>query len=474
MQPTGKIRGIDNIEALNRIRNDASADYQRRVPEATKGNISATLRSLMSYTPSYNEFCDALVNRIGTYILRDITWNNPLAIFKRGMLEFGDTIEEVQQGLIESYLYSGDRDYMEKDLFAARKPNVASQFHTVNRREYYKITVNRDQVRRAFLDESGLQQYLQQILAVPTTSDQWDEFLQTTSLFAEYEANGGFWHAKVPNLRTLAATEADSKAFIKKTQALAGNLQFISRKYNAAHMETFAKPEDLVLVTTPEVMANIGVEAWSAAFNQEFSQLNGRIVTIPEEYFGMEKTQAILTTKDFFVIADNLLENQSQPNAISLGTNYFLHHWEVISASLFVPAVALWTGDDDSAITIKPSELKLTIDKAAHADTGAPVSTTAKALPGENIEIVHKVAGKNTYDYEFGVAFSVTGAKSQRTRITNEGVLKVGLDETADTLTVVGSITYIDPTTHKRITQTPVTVQVSVDASKAVKVWPKE
>lgn len=420
MQPTGKIRGIDNIEALNRIRNDASADYQRRVPEATKGNISATLRSLMSYTPSYNEFCDALVNRIGTYILRDITWNNPLAIFKRGMLEFGDTIEEVQQGLIESYLYSGDRDYMEKDLFAARKPNVASQFHTVNRREYYKITVNRDQVRRAFLDESGLQQYLQQILAVPTTSDQWDEFLQTTSLFAEYEANGGFWHAKVPNLRTLAATEADSKAFIKKTQALAGNLQFISRKYNAAHMETFAKPEDLVLVTTPEVMANIGVEAWSAAFNQEFSQLNGRIVTIPEEYFGMEKTQAILTTKDFFVIADNLLENQSQPNAISLGTNYFLHHWEVISASLFVPAVALWTGDDDSTITIKPSELKLTIDKAAHADTGSQVSTTSKALPGENIEIVHKVAGKNTYDYEFGVAFSVTGAKSQRTRITNE------------------------------------------------------
>ena len=203
-------------------------------------------------------------------------------------------------------------------------------------------------------------------------------------------------------------------------------------------------------------------------------RLNGRIVTIPEEYFGMEKTQAILTTKDFFVIADNLLENQSQPNAISLGTNYFLHHWEVISASLFVPAVALWTGDDDSTITIKPSELKLTIDKAAHADTGAPVSTTSKALPGENIEIVHKVAGKNTYDYEFGVAFSVTGAKSQRTRITNEGVLKVGLDETAETLTVVGSITYIDPTTHKRITQTPVTVQVPVDASKAVKVWPKE
>ena len=115
------------------------------------------------------------------------------------MLEFGDTIEEVQQGLIESYLYSGDRDYMEKDLFAARKPNVASQFHTVNRREYYKITVNRDQVRRAFLDESGLQQYLQQILAVPTTSDQWDEFLQTTSLFAEYEANGGFSNSRVKN-----------------------------------------------------------------------------------------------------------------------------------------------------------------------------------------------------------------------------------------------------------------------------------
>ena len=165
-----------------------------------------------------------MINRVGTYITRDITWNNPLREFKRGMLNFGDTIEEVQTGLVSSYTYNSERDYMEKDIFGAHKPNVASQFHTVNRQEYYKITVNRDQLRRAFLDESGLQNYLSQILASPTTSDQWDEFLLTCSLFAEYEKNGGFYHVKVPDLRSLTATESDAKQLIKRVRAMTDNL----------------------------------------------------------------------------------------------------------------------------------------------------------------------------------------------------------------------------------------------------------
>ncbi len=46
-------------------------------------------------------------------------------------------------------------------------------------------------------------------------------------------------------------------------------------------METFAKPEDLVPITTPEVLANIGIEAWAGAFNVEYAQMEGRIVTSP-------------------------------------------------------------------------------------------------------------------------------------------------------------------------------------------------
>ena len=104
-------------------------------------------------------------------------------------------------------------------------------------------------------------------------------------------------------------------------------------------MPVWARPEDLILITTPEVVANINVSTWAAAFNLDKQQMEAQIITVPRSRINIDGAQAILTTKDFFVIADNLLENTSQPNPVSLGQNYFLHHWEVISASLFVPAV---------------------------------------------------------------------------------------------------------------------------------------
>ena len=131
----GTIRDFDNYEMLARIKNKASLDYQNRIPDTTKGNLAQTLEALTRFPQHWNEFTDALVNRIGTYYTRDISWKNPLASFKRGMLTNGDSIEEVQTGLINSYEYSADRDYMEEALFAQKRPNVASQFHTVNRQE---------------------------------------------------------------------------------------------------------------------------------------------------------------------------------------------------------------------------------------------------------------------------------------------------------------------------------------------------
>ena len=121
-----------------------------------------------------------------------------------------------------------------------------------NRQEYYKITVNRDQLRRAFLTSRVCRTTCPQILASPTTSDQWDEFLLTCSLFAEYEKNGGFYHVKVPDLRSLTATKSDAKPTDQAGPCDDGdNLTFLSPPmYNAARMETFAGVRDLILIVT--------------------------------------------------------------------------------------------------------------------------------------------------------------------------------------------------------------------------------
>ena len=193
-----------NADILNAIRDQASSDYQRRIPAATKARVQDTMQLLWQHRPSRNEFVDALVNRIGLVIARNNSWTNPLAKFKQGMLNFGDTIEEVQVGLVEANVYEHDRDYLEKVLFGQEMPEVQSRFHKINREEFYKITIKDFALQRAFLTADGLSSFIVQLMEAPTTSDNWDEFLLTTSLFAEYEKSAGFHKVNVPEISTIS------------------------------------------------------------------------------------------------------------------------------------------------------------------------------------------------------------------------------------------------------------------------------
>ena len=435
------LQNSHNHDILNAIRNEGSSDYQRRIPEATKANVQETIKALANYRPGFNEFLDALVNRIGSIVARNITWQNPLAEFKRGMLTWGDTIEEVQIGLLNAHTYQEDRESLEKDIFGVERPDVQSNFHTVNRQEFYKVTVNEAQLHRAFLEPTGLESFISQLMQAPTTSDQWDEFLLTCSLFAEYESNGGFHKVNVPDVRSLTSDAADAKIALRKMRAMADNLLFPSTRYNAARMPTFAQRDDLVLFVTPEFQAAIDVETLAAAFNMDKTAMHGRVIPIPEEQFGINQAQAIMTTKDFFVIADQRLENTSALNPVGLHQNYFLHHWEVVSASRFVPAVMFWTGADDEVIEIQPEVATVGQPTVLNRE-GATVTTVQR---GEMYNADTTVTTSPTGGDNIGVLYSVSGAESIKTYATAEGVLHIGGNETSGSVSLVANSVWIDP-----------------------------
>src|SRR4051812_41907318 len=137
-----------NENVLNAIRGRASLDYQHRIPAATQANITDVLNALASYEPSWNEFSDALVNLVGLQIIHTMSWTNPFAKFKRGLLTFGETIEEIGVGLLNAYVYSAEREALEEDIFGREPNEVQTRFHKVNRRNYYKLTINESQLQR--------------------------------------------------------------------------------------------------------------------------------------------------------------------------------------------------------------------------------------------------------------------------------------------------------------------------------------
>lgn len=435
-----QLKDTSNVASLNLIRSNASLEYQNRIPKATQANIQTTIRSIMNYTPTKNEFVASLVNVIGSVVARDITWNNPLAVFKQGLMEFGDTIEEIQVGLLEAHTYQSDRDGLERAIFSQELPDIQTNFHKVNRMEYYKVSINDTLLRRAFQTSDGVSKLAAQLMGAPTTSDQVDEFKLTCSLFKEYEAMGGFYKVNVPDVKDLDSSAPEARQALRKLRTHADLMKFPNTAYNAAGMPTFTNPEDLVIFCTPEFKAAMDVEALAGAFNLQHMEATGRFIVLPEVEFGIEGCQAIMTTKDFFIIADVALENRQMPNPVGLYENHFLHHHEIISFSRFVPAIMFTTGPGDEVVReLSPvtgvSAITVTDQEGATVTNGNVVRGALYSLDAEAI-----TDGNND-----GVRYSLAGATSPSTYVTQYGVLHVGGQEGSDTLVVTATSTYLDP-----------------------------
>lgn len=425
-------KATNNADILNAIRHDASSDYQNRIPESTKSNVQENLKLLIEFRPQWNEFVDALINRIGLVIVKNNIWTNPLAKFKRGMMEYGDTIEEINVGLIKSHVYNSNRENLERDIFGNYPPEVQSSFHKVNRMEYYPITVNTPLLQRAFLDNSGLSSFVTSVLSAPTTSDQWDEFLLMCSLFREYYENEGFFKVNVPDVSVSTSTGDDAKQFLRRVRELSNTLKFLSTHYNAAGMPVAVEPDELELFITPEALAAIDVEALSAAFNIDKANMPARITVIPKENFNIPGAQAILSTKDFFVIADNRIETASQFNPVSLNNNYFLHHWEVVSASRFIPAI-LFTTEPGDVINV-PDTPVTAISALSVVDEAQNVITNA--VRGQFYQLIGSAVTTPAGGENDDIRLEVTGAISSHTFIAQTGVLYIGIDEDSTSIVI--------------------------------------
>lgn len=416
---------VSNVDMLNAIRSDARRDYQEMVPEATKANIQETIQGIMSDNISRNEFMSALINRIGSTVVRDISWRNPLAIFKDGMMNFGDTIEEVHMDFIKPTIYDENRDYLEKDVFGQARPPAYSAFHTINRKEKFKVTFNRDVLRRAFLSDNGLSEMLSQTMAVAASSDEWSEFLTICSLFKTYDEKHGFHRIQIPDLNVFDADKTHTDAALKALRVAADKMRYPTPAYNAAAVHSFARPENLVLITTPEFKANVDVTSLSAAFNRQDAEAPSHIITVPNEALGLKDVSAILTTREFLLIKDVLLENRSIQNPEGLYDNYWLHHWSLISASPFTPAIAFGT-KETTKIIVPADETNAEIDTIQTLNQDGTHSSVMKPGAVRQAKIVWKTQPANK---GYATDWYIKNATSKATRISNDGVLTIGPDE---------------------------------------------
>lgn len=461
---------FNNVQLLNMIRNESSPEYQRRIPAATQSNMDITVSTLMSSTQLKNEFYSSLINRIGGTMVHTWKWSNPLSVFTRASQTYGDTWQEVAVGMPLAQVYDPNAEYLGADNFRKWKVDVDSLYHRLDFAHFYPVTTDDKTLRRAFTSDNGLSSLTSQLIQSCYNAAQVDVFEAMCHMFTQYARLGGYWRVHMDaDLNKMTSTQDEARGLLRQIRAWADSLKFVSTRYNARHMPTFAKPDELVLFCSPEVKSALDVQGLATVFHRTDAEPTiDRIIVVPEDRFGINGVQAILTTDKFLIDIPVIEEMTQQTNPVNINSvNNYLHMQRIISVSGFAPAVLFWTGAGSTDSVVLPAGTAATAPKfslklAAYGEGAATPENVARG-GAVQIEADTTIANDGKATWRSGAVKYSIGATdkqlSEWTYISPTGVLVIGIDEANTVIPVQATADYINPATP----EVPNTVSASLD-----------
>lgn len=374
---------VNNGTILARAWLDGTNDFQQRITRPTISNINQTINDL--YQPFnrqlWNQFVNWLVVVPAMQLVEGKKFENPLREFKSEKIVYGNTIQKSAFEWLTAHSYVDDA----QDVFKMHRPKGVSWWISQNRRDQYPLTVNDVELRTAFTSEYGLNNFVAKLMELPYNSDEYDEMNIMINLMAMWHVEWGFF------MRKLSATPTDKETgeeFLTAVMADAKRFKFPSVTYNAQvlkNIPTFVDSEELILITTPEVTANLNVRTYAGLFNMDVAKAQARLVEVP--HIPIPGAVALLTSRYFFDVHDTNIGMGSIYNPKTMGTNYFYNHWGIYAPNPYVPAVLYTTLEETTIPTITQSVTGFRI---------TPESETAAM--GDVVNIVAELQGSITDD----------------------------------------------------------------------------
>lgn len=440
----------DGDKILNGIREQASAEYKGAVPKAvrageprengngvyTKQEALERLRTIgetiWDYKPFKNEFI-AAVDKIAETIISSKSYSNPLSFVKKGILEYGESIEELFVNLTDPEQYDPER--AESTVFRRKFPDTRAAYHRINFKKVYKTTTQDESYRAAFLSFEAVGRLINSIIDSLYTSSEVDEYLMIRYLAAKKILSGAVKSVNIPAISKATAEDAAIQF-----KALSDTLTFMKSGYNEAGVWSHTPKPYQYLFVTPMVAATIDVASLAVSYHMDKAEFMGHMVTLDSfdfedgevhrlqklvdvhidpftqaEHEILKSVQAFLVDIDWFMVYDNLFTLESIRNPEGLYWNHNLHTWKLFSASPFNNAVVYSTIEPQiNSVTISPS--------------------VASVTPGQSIAFTAQVPSTGIINQD--VVWSVN---SNNSSISSSGVLTVSLNETAGTLTVTAT-----------------------------------
>ena len=388
-----------SVDILNVIRNNATVNYQNYVPVATPDaeSIREIGAIIMDSANLQNEFLNALVNRIGRVLISSKMYDNPWAMFKKGMLEFGETIEEIFVNIAKPFQF--DPAVAESEVFKREIPDVRAAFHIMNYQKFYKTTISNDQLRQAFLSWEGITDLIANIVNSMYTGANYDEFQTMKYMLAKHILNGRMYPVTIPTV-----SAENMKSIVSQIKGVSNTFEFMSDKYNVSGVQTFTEKKDQYLLINSNFDATMDVEVLASAFNMDKAEFMGQRVLVDsfgnldiarlnllfkddstyteiskDELEALDKIPCVLVDKDWFMIFDNFYNFTEQYNGQGLYWNYFYYVWKTFSVSPFANNALFIPGTPSvTSVTVSPNTATV---KAGNSITLSAIVQTENFAP---------------------------------------------------------------------------------------------
>ena len=430
-----------SVEVVNAIRNSASQNYRDYVPVATADteSIRAIGKIMFDFPALRNEFCTNLMTKFGKTIYTSKSYSNPFRMFKKGVMEFGETIEEIFVNICKVQQYDDNAD---GSVFKREIPDVRSAFHVLNFQKQYPTTINNNQLRTAFNSWDSLNSFFSKVIESMYTASEYDELQVMKYMIARQALDGLLKVQEIP-----AINKANMEDIIAPMRETSNNMEFLKTDYNLAGVYNNSLKENQYIIVSTAFDAKMSVEVLAVAFNMDKAELiAGKRVLIDgfgnldnkrlgelfkddsnykeittEEKVVLNSIPAVVVDEDWWQVYDNLIQMDEIYNPKSMYWNYFLQTWKIFSVSPFACNTLFVSG--------VPSVTSVTL---------APTAVTISS--GQSANFSPTVVNENFASKS--VKWSISGNVSPDTYITQQGALHVASDESADTITVTATSTF--------------------------------
>lgn len=357
-------RSITNVasEVLNAVRNSATENYRNYVPVATddNSNLKEIGAIIMDNPALRNQFLDVLVNRISLVIIQSKMWDNPLSMFTKGKLEYGETVEDIFVDMAKVFQY--DPEDAEQTWMRREKPNVAAEFFVMNSQVFYKTTTEDVTLRAAFTGNDGMMRLIQGIATAMYKSANYDAYQVTKYLLARRLLNG--------QCHTVGYTSGNLKDLLSKVRAESNKMTFLRNDANLAGVYNATEKANQYVLIDADVDAEIDVNELAYAFNMNKADIETKKILI--DGFGnlddsrldillgnnpdytpisaadkllLNAIPLVIVDENFFMIFDKLFEMHNEAfNQDGLYRQHTLHNWRIYATSAFSNNAAFVAG----------------------------------------------------------------------------------------------------------------------------------